>query len=202
MSDETTTDGPTAATSDAAETESAAEAHRRRTIIRLLVGLGIGIPILVELATFVGLVEQSLLGDDRNDGGGGESGDTTTTAGSGGVGVGDELLPDTPQRETLSVASFRAATDQWVLTLAASVENTASEPYTVQFGPVTTERGRTVEGTGRAVTVAAGDTAQITGTWQLPPGDRPASVVVRTGAGDAVTTDHTVDLGRIPVEGS
>jgi hypothetical protein len=202
VSDETTTDGPPAATTDAADSESAAEAHRRRTIIRLLVGLGIGIPILVELATFVGLVEQSLLGDDRNDGSGGESGgNTTTTAGSGGVGVGDELLPDTPQRETLSVASFRAATDQWVLTLAASVENTSSEPYTVQFGPVTTEGGRTVEGTSRAVTVAAGEAAQVTGTWQLPPGSRPASVVVRTGTGDAVTTDHTVDLGRIPVEG-
>lgn len=211
MTDETTptTDDATVTEDPAADAESAAEARSRRTIIRLLVGFGIGIPVLIELATFVGLVEQSLLGDD--DAGDGDvptaetAGDATRTPGDSGdageVGIGDELLPETTPRETLSVASFRAGDDSWVLTLAAGVENTASEPYTIGFGPVTTTNGRRVEGTNRAATVAAGETGQITGTWQLSPGSRPAGVELRTATGDAEPTPHEVALARIPVEG-
>jgi hypothetical protein len=216
VTDETTptTDGATVTEDAETDAESAAEARRRRTIIRLLVGFGIGIPVLIELATFVGLVEQSILGDDEGgdgdgNGGGGTGGDadaTRTPADGDGdagdeVGVGDELLPETTQRETLSVASFRAGDDSWVLTLAAGVENTASEPYTIGFGPVTTTNGRRVEGTNRAVTVAAGETGQVTGTWQLSPGSRPAAVELRTATGDAEPTAHEVALARIPVEG-
>jgi hypothetical protein len=188
-----------------AEREAEAEAHRRRTIIRLLVGFGIGIPVLIELATFVGLVEQSLLGGDGEESE--ANGATTRTATDDGtdessrVGVGDELVPATDQRETLTVASFRAGDDSWVLTLAAAVENTESVPYTVQFGALTTENGERVEGTGRQVTVVDGATAQVTGTWQLSPGSRPATVVVRTTRGDETPTDHEVDLARIPLEG-
>jgi hypothetical protein len=182
-----------------------AEARRRRTIIRLLVGFGIGIPILVELATFVGLLEQSLLGGEDGDDEAGTATATertTTTTADRGAGVGDELLAETPQRETLSNASFRAGDDQWVLTLVARVENTESYPYTVQFGAVTTENGRRVEGSGRSVTVAAGETTQVTGTWQLPPGSRPAAVTVRTAAGETAATTHDVTLAPIPVEGN
>jgi hypothetical protein len=202
-------DDVTPETTDADTSAEDAEAHRRRTIIRLLVGFGIGIPVLIELATFAGLVEQSLLGGDGDDGGGGDGGEggqtgatDTPDADEAGVGVGDELLPETPQRETLTVASFRAGDDQWVLTLAAEVENTGSAPYTVQFASLVTQAGRRVEGSHRAVTIAPGETGQVTGTWQLQPGSRPDAVVVRTTGGDATPTDHEVALGRIPLEGT
>lgn len=196
-------DDVTSETTDA--DAEAAEAHRRRTIIRLLVGFGIGLPVLVELATFVGLIEESFLGGDGDGSENGSSdggGTTTPGADEAGVGVGDELLPETAQRETLTVASFRAGDDWWVLTLAAEVENTGSVPYSVQFASLVTMKGRRVEASNRAVTVQPGETAQVTGTWQLRPGNRPATVVVRTAEGDASATDHEVDLGRIPLEGT
>jgi hypothetical protein len=199
VSTDTTPDETDAASGDEAE------ARRRRTIIRLLVGFGIGIPVLIELATLVGLVEQSLLGGD-GDGdaaaGGTETEGVETETTTDGVSVGDELLAETPQRETLSAASLRAGDDQWILTLAASVENTESYPYTVRFGVVTTENDRRVEGSSRGTTVAAGETAQITGTWQLPPGSRPAAVEVTTGAGETAPTTHDVALAPIAVEGN
>jgi hypothetical protein len=207
----TDTDAGTGASTGTSADAEEAEAHRRRTIIRLLVGFGIGIPVLVELATFLGLIEQSLLGGDdgaSGDGTGGEGGTSdggepgATTTGETGVGVGDELLPETPQRETLTVASFRAGDDRWVLTLAVEVENTGSEPYTVQFASLVTQEGRRVEGSHRPVTVPSGETGQVTGTWQLQPGTRPDRVVVRTTVGDADATAHEVDLGRIPLEGT
>lgn len=196
--DETDGDQTAADAQSEAEADAAAEAHRRRTIIRLLVGIGIGIPILVELRTLVGLVDRFLFGGDDTEASTETEVDTAT---DGGVGVGDELLPETPQRETLSNASFRAGDDRWVLTLVARVENTESYPYTVQFGAVTTENGRQVEGSGRSVTVAADETAQVTGTWQLSPGSRPAAVTIRTTA-DGTATTHQVELAPIPVEGN
>jgi hypothetical protein len=196
-SDETD-DGQTTAE---AESEADADARRRRTIIRLLVGIGIGIPILVELRTFVGLIERFLFGGGDDTDGGASTG-TARTDTERGVGVGDELLSETPQRETLANASFRAGSDSWVLTLVAQVENTESTPYTVQFGAVTTEDGRRVEGSGRSVTVAADETAQVTGTWQLSPGSRPATVEVTTGEGEMGATTHDVALAPIPVEGN
>ena len=181
------------------EAEAAAEARRRRTIIRLLVGIGIGIPILVELRTLVGLVDRFLFGGDDTEA---STGTEVETATDSGVGVGDELLPQTPQRETLSNASFRAGDDRWVLTLVARVENTESYPYSVQFGAVTTENGRRVDGSGRSVTVAVGETAQLTSTWQLPPGSRPTAVTIRTSGGETAATTHDVTLAPIAVEGS
>ncbi len=215
MSDDVTTETADADPGTSADAEEA-EAHRRRTIIRLLVGFGIGIPVLIELATFVGLIEQSLLGGDDDDGSGGnedegeseaadgstDGGSRTTATDGAGAGVGDELLPETSQRETLTVASFRAGDDRWVLTLAAEIENTGPEPYTVQFASLVTQDGRRVEGSHRPVTVPSGETGQATGTWQLQPGNRPDSVVVRTTVGDATATDHEVELGRIPLEGT
>ena len=197
------TDGDQAAAEARSETEAeadaVAEAHRRRTIIRLLVGIGIGIPILIELRTLVGLIDRFLFGGDDTEA---SAGTEVDTAADSGVSVGDELLPETPQRETLSNASFRAGDDRWVLTLVARVENTEDDAYTMGFGAVTTENDRRVEGSSRSVTVAASETAQVTGTWQLPPGSRPASVTVKTAAGETATTTHDVTLAPIAVEGN
>ena len=181
------------------ETDAANEARSRRTVIRLLVGLGIGIPVLIELATFVGLLEQSFFGGED---GGGSGGTATRTPASDRVGPGDDLLPETPRRETLTTASFRAGSDQWVLTLVASIENTVTEPYRIQFGGVTTEDGRVVDGVSRLVTVDAEDTGQLTGTWQLSPGSRPVAVEVRAGDEQGELTTHEVQLAPIPVEGN
>lgn len=204
------TDATTTDTTDATDTTDESDAARRRTIIRLLVGLGIGIPILVELATFVGLIENALLGGDGSgesgsavdDGDGGSSGGDGSGSDGAGVRVGEELLPGTPQTETLTDASYRAATEQWVLTLVARIENGESEAYTFQFGAITTDGGRSVDGAARAVRIESGESAQATGTWQLPAGSRPASVAVRTASGDGETAETTVRLARIPVQGN
>jgi hypothetical protein len=187
------------------ESDSTPEDGRRRTLVRLLVGLGIGIPVLIELATFLGLVEQSLLGGGGNDDeatAGGPGDGTTTPAEQRVVGSGEELLPDTAPTETLSAASVRATQDAWVFDATVEVGNDTDEDYVFQVTAVTTDGGTTVDGEGATVRVPAGETVTVTGRWALPPGERPAAMRVVTSLGGEPARTHDVTLGPIPVQGN
>lgn len=173
----------------------------RRTLIRLLVGFGIGIPVFVELATFVGLVGESLTGGGGGGGGesGGSAGESTATP-EPAVGVGDELLTETGPAETLTDATLLARSESFRLTLTVSVENSGEDPYVFQFGSVETENGRVVEGTESAVRVVSGESATVSGQWDLPSGSTPQRLTVRTTVGREETSEHTVRLAKIPVQ--
>lgn len=176
----------------------------RRWLIRLLVGLGIGIPILVEGLTFLGLVGQQLTGDGE-DGGNGTNGEATTEAPSG-VGVGDEMLPETVQNETLVSAVLREGGNRWDLTLTVEVENTGDTDYEFQMVTVTTNDGETVSGGANTDRLEPGDETAITGEWAIPAGSTPATVdvvalVYPDGEGSVETVTATVQLAKIPVRG-
>jgi len=179
-----------------------ADVRRRKLLVRLLVILGIGIPLVIEGLTFAGLVSNQLLD-------GGEADDpatlTATPAGSRGVAVGDELLPSTEPRETLTTANLRATSESWILTLSVEVDNTANATYQLQLHAVETTGGRTVTDVV-TTTVRPGERRTLTGQWALPEGDRPESVRVVAvegveGNGSTVTTSETVELAPIPVQG-
>lgn len=171
----------------------------RRTLIRLLIGLGIGIPILVEGLTLLGLVEQALLGDDEDEA---DEGTATPSA----VHVGDEILPETPQREVLSAATIRAAEDGWRFTVTVEVDNDAEVPYELRLGTVTTSAGTEVRGGGSTGRIAPGDSGTAAAFWLLPEGETPATVeatAITTPEGESPeTTRSVIELGQIPVQGS
>ena len=171
---------------------------KRRTLIRLLVGLGIGIPILVEAATFLGLVESRLFGD-------GDVGDGTETPAPRRVAVGDELLPATVQSETLVDAVIRGADDPWVLAITVTVENRGEVPYELRLTDVTLTDGRTVAGRSSTGRIAPSASGQVTGAWELPAGTTPDRLVVVSVdyvGGTPSATETEVRLDKIPVRGS
>lgn len=171
---------------------------KRRTLIRLLVGLGIGIPILIEAATFLGLVESRLFGD-------GSDGNGTGTPAARRVAIGDELLPATVQSETLADAVIRGANDPWVLAITVAVENRGEVPYELRLRDVTLTDGRTVTGRSSTGRIATGASGRVTGAWELPAGstpDRLAVVSVDYAGGTPSATAAEVHLAKIPVRGS
>lgn len=171
----------------------------RRTLIRLLVGLGIGVPILVEAITFLGLVETRLFGGgDGRDGG-------TPTAGVRRVGVGDELLPGTPQSETVTDAIIRGAGDPWVFTMTVSVGNGTEAAYELRLRTLTLGNGTTVAGAASTGRIEAGESGQVTGAWEIPSGstpDRLDVVAIEYGDGTPSETEERVVLSKVPVRGS
>jgi hypothetical protein len=174
----------------------------KRTLIRLLVGFGIGIPVLVEGITFLGLLDQQF-------GGGGEDGDGSTAPATetptSAVGVGDDLLPETERSETLASAVLReSGGDRWPLSLTVEVRNAGDTDYEFQLLSLHLEDGRMVSGRTSTDRLAPGETRTITGEWSIPAGSMPHSVdvVALVYAADTVeTVERRVDLAKIPVRG-
>lgn len=161
----------------------------RRTLIRLLVLFGIGIPLLVEGITFLGLIDAKLLG----------GGDTTPTPSVEGATQGDEILRGTTPTETLTTASLAESGD---LTLTVRVENTGNWTYELRLRNVTTRGGEIVAVEGNATTgaIAPGESGFASGQWALPADARPASVTVvaiTVRDGDPVRIERSVALGRL-----
>lgn len=173
----------------------------RRWLIRILVGLGIGIPIAVEATTFLGLIKQRLFGSEESDGG--ETA-TATTSPPQGVGVGDELLTETPQPETVTDAIVHISDDgSWVFEMVVDVENTGETPYELRLSTVTTGSGTAVENRASTGRIPPGESRELTNTWVLPTGESPARLgvtAVTYRESGATVTDRTVRLRSVPVE--
>ncbi|WP_254273481.1 hypothetical protein [Haloarcula marina] len=173
------------------------EGPQKTRLVRLLIVLAIGIPILIEVITFGGLIGHYVAGSG---GGGGAAG--TPTPAIAGASTGDEILEQTPAVERIDDATVVVAEDGWEFSLTVAVNNTGQGPYELRLGPVTTRAGETVAGSGPTTgELAAGDTGSVTGRWLLPKGQRPDAVAVTvvTGDGEPTTSEYTVELGDIPV---
>lgn len=172
---------------------------KRRTLIRLLVGLGIGIPLLVEGITFFGLLEAQLLGGD-------DGGDVTATPAwtpeEGAVSTGEELLAETVQTEQLTTASLVVEDETRVLTLTARVDNPTNATYEFQFGAVTTGGDETIDGGDTTGTVPPGESGLVTAQWRLSGDQYPRAVEVTAvieADGSTERVERTVPLARIPI---
>lgn len=147
----------------------------RRTLIRLLIAVGIGIPVLIEAATFAGL-----FGSRVGNGGAEPTPETPTeaTPPTDVVGVGDELLPATPQADTVTGAEVQPVDGDREFVLTVEVTNDAETGYELRLDALTTDDGTTVPGGGRSGQIAPGASEVVTGRWTLPPGEDPAAVIV------------------------
>jgi hypothetical protein len=171
----------------------------KRTLVRLLVGFGIGIPILVEGLTFLGLLHDQFGGGEDD-----ESTATTTDTPERAVGVGDDFLPETDRSETLQSAVLREQSgDRWPLSLTVEVHNTGDAAYEFQLLTLHLDDGRTVSGRTSTDRIPSGDRRTITAEWSIPAGATPRAVdtVALVYGGDVETIERRADLAKIPVRG-
>ena len=158
---------------DTPDESPADDGHSRRRMLRLLVGLGLGIPIAVELSTFLGLIS-------------GDRGNET-------VDIGDELLPDSPQTETvLDSGVYEGGKRQYELVV--EVENTASSPYEFVVGPLFTASGDKVAGTTALRDIPPGETQELTARWEI--GDATPDAVRARGSWADERLSRRVSLSR------
>ncbi|WP_336035982.1 hypothetical protein [Halobacterium yunchengense] len=184
---------------DGQRTADAGDDVSRRWLIRALVGLGIGIPVLVEARTLYHMLAGYLAG-----GGGGRETTAQSTTSEPTTGVGDELLPGTEPRDTLAEAELRVADDGWVFHATVAVENAGDAPYTLELGAVTTNAGTRVDGGADSGRVPPGESRSFDAEWVLPTGETPDALavagVVHADGGDD-RTERTVALGNVPTRG-
>lgn len=180
---------------------------KRRSLIRILIGLAIGIPIAIEGFTFFELFHQRLSGNGESSSATRtrtETGTNEPTTTADGVTQGDELLPETPQTETVSAAIIEARSDSWPFTMTVVVDNDTDSAYELRLSAVTTSDGRTVGGNATTGRIEPGGSQTVTGEWELSPGSTPVGVVVVAitypqGTGTPRQQSKLVNLGKIPV---
>jgi hypothetical protein len=182
---------------------------KRRTLIRTLVGVGFGVPVLVEGATLVGLV-----GNHLGDGNGSATAATPTETDEpttdeptdDAVGPGDDLLSAAPVTARVEEAVVHEYETRWEFVCRVGVTNDADSTVDVRLSEVTTEGGRTVGGDAGTGPLAPGETGSMTGRFELSPGERPATlaVLVVSYEDDTATgmTRHDVSLAPVPVQGA
>jgi len=166
------------------------------SMVRVLIVLAIAIPIAIEVVTFGGLIGHYLGG-----GGPGPAATPTSTAEAGGPTVGDEILTTTAATERLDAATLTETDNGTRFVLTVTVTDPPGD-YELRLGAVTTRAGRTVEGSGATTgRLDAGEDGLVTGTWELPDGDRPdtLTVTVVSAPGNDTPTPHeyTVELGEL-----
>ena len=166
----------------------------RRSLIRLLVGSAIGIPVAVEGRTLIGLLDKHFFG--------GETHDRSPSDGAASVGVGDELLPATTPIERVSRLLVDAPDQTWTFRLDVAVENTGDSPYEFLVGGVTTT-SKSVEGSTTTGSLDPGEETLLSAEWPIPEGSTPTALEVTgiigaSGADETVSRDVT--LGNVPVK--
>lgn len=172
----------------------------RRTLVRLLVGAGIGVPLAVEARTLYGLATQSLGGTEETGDGDDSEPAATGTSDPDSVGVGDELLPRTPPAETVTSAAVEAG-GGWTFALAVEVDNATGTAYELRIEAVETD-GERIGRTATTGRVPPNGSATLTGRWPVPEGSTPtalAAVGVTDPAGAAERVARTVPLDNVPV---
>ncbi|WP_435319688.1 hypothetical protein [Haloarchaeobius sp. TZWSO28] len=160
----------------------------RRTLIRLLIVVGIGIPLVIEGATFFGLVSNQLFGGEQ-------PADQREP-----VGIGDEVVLTTEQTERLTDAHFETVDGERRLVVEVTVRNTGNDPYEFRVDSVTLEDGTTLSANASTGRLARGETATVSASWAVDEGVAVASLnatsVVST---DSVTVrnQHSVPLAPV-----
>lgn len=166
----------------------------RRTLLRILIAVAVGIPILIESITFLRLLLSP--DEDEEDGGDGTGDDA--------VGIGDEILKETPQEETISNAVVLVREENWFFSLGVEIQNNTQKEYRIEFGNVKTKSGKTFPSEVGSFIVEPEQTRTVESEWVLPEAEMPDEVTVTAvysdeqGEQQEITQD--IKLGKIPLQ--
>lgn len=190
--------GPGDSTSEDADGAGLALPISRRTLLRLIIVVAIGIPLVLEGLTFLGLV-----GNQLDDGGDGGTVPTDGAANDRRVDIDDDLLAGTDQREILRSATVSTG-EGWRFSLRINVTNTGADGYRLAVTSVTTKSGTAIAEPTSTGSLESGDRTMLTGSWDLPDGEVPERVTVRATvptADGTRTVTETVILDSVDIRG-
>ncbi|MFB6186478.1 MAG: hypothetical protein ABEI86_06380 [Halobacteriaceae archaeon] len=168
----------------------------RRWWLKFLIGFTIGIPIAIEGLTALGMLSASLFGNNKQT--------DTPTSTRRFVGIGDEVLPSTPQSEILREAGIYITDSDWLCQITIEVRNSHPRPYSFTIGNLVTSDGTIIEGGKQTGQIQSGSTDKITLTWDLPKGETPKAIYVTATIYDSQNPqviNKLVYLEDIPVRG-
>ncbi len=169
----------------------------RRRLIRWIAALAFGVPVVVELLTFGGLLEAKLFPGGENEVEPTES--ETDTNRPDAVGVGDELLPETAASETITLSEVRQDDSGRTYVFGVEVENDTDSTVELRTRRLRLRDESTVDGVSSTGQIDSGDSGMVTAAWEVPDDAMPGAVEVVAMRGDETVLEEFVAVQRPPI---
>ena len=169
-----------------------------KRIVRILVIVGIGIPVMIELVTLFGLVTDSM--DDKKAGTAHRQSMEELR-----VKPGDEFLPATPAKEIIHSAKVSAQKRKWIFDLELQISGQTDGSYQLKLDSLRTRNGTLIPSTFKWEASTATDPIFKT-QWKLPPGEQPDALILSAmfsdTTGQVQNISRKVIFDKVPVRGS
>ena len=184
-------------TSESNESEAKKSGISTKTLVRILIAIGIGIPILVELFTVFELFNIHLFSGDEA-----EHHEEVPIHR---VIEGSRILPGDLPVLTLEHARVWAEPNKWIFEMEMEMDDSPAHPFELTFNHLVTTGERMID---EPQTIRWEDKGQDDDEydvkWSIPPGETPLSltVVLKSIISQDSTKEVTreVKFGKIPVQ--
>lgn len=182
-----------------AEKEKADKSSTKR-LVRILVIVGIGIPVLVELLTLFNLINVQLFTGGKE-----QAPQFRSEQNVGSVVEGDTLSIDAGQPYVIHTMKIRVSARHWRYELSLMPADTAiKEESSLRVDSLKLESGKTLVSEQAASIQKIGDAQPgYSAEWELPSGDIPQVLFLKTirslGPDSSEIFQKEVPLGNIPI---
>ena len=163
-----------------------------RRFVIILLAFGIGIPVLIELATFVRLIYDPFH-------------EAPQAHRVERVQTGDELFEDEGPRVTLDQMNARAGSNGWTFEMVVRTTSPDTREFELRLDSLEMRHGDLIPD-ARTHIWAPGDSSAYTAEWSVNANDWPnymrAHATVRDAETDSTwTVTRRLELGKVPVRG-
>ncbi len=177
-----------------------ASGNSTKRLVKILVIIGIGIPVLVELMTLFNLINVQIFEDEQE-----VNQQRESVAEVRAVEEGDTLFADYSNALTINLLRIKVSAQEWRFALGLNpVDRLDQQQLQVEVDSLRLQSGKILSGTGDNPweiedTVPVGMSAE----WELPNGDIPE--MLYTSSFQYIESDSTkriqqeITLGKIPV---
>jgi len=170
-----------------------------KKLVKILVIVGIGIPVLVELMTLFNLINVQIFEDEKDV----NSHDTNVTEVRG-FGEGDTLFANQESAVLIDQLRVKVSAQEWRFALGiTSMDSTSQEKLQIRVDSLRLQSKKILLGIDSSSwEVRQTVPAQIYGEWALPNGDIPTKLFVSIEQQEADSTTRVsqeIPLHKIPV---
>lgn len=171
-----------------------------KQLVKFLVIVGIGIPVLVELMTLFNLINVQIFEDDKN-----AKGKEFNTTDARGFGEGDTLFQDRKNAVLIDQLRVKVSVQEWRFALGmTSVDSISQDKLQIGVDSLKLKSNKILLGNENSSwEVKQSAPAKVYGEWHLPNGDIPKKLFISIY--EQVSEDSTnrisqeVSLDKIPI---
>ncbi|PAU94137.1 hypothetical protein CK503_07950 [Aliifodinibius salipaludis] len=170
-----------------------------KKLVKILVIVGIGVPVLVELMTLFNLINVQIFEDEKDANSQGFDVEDVR-----GFGEGDTLFSDQASVVVIDELRIKVSAQEWRFALGlTSADSSSQDELEISVDSLSLQSKKMLSGDNNSWEVKQSAPAQVYGEWILPNGDIPTKLFIssdqKTGKDSTKKVSQEVPLDKVPV---